>query len=1130
MPNPQCPTCGSPMQLRTARRGRNAGQQFYGCTRYPTCRGILNHQEVESSTPVDTAPNTPTPQLSLPHKFVARPRFEGYQVRFFQSVAATTSVIEGLTDGELTAQAKRAFSQWRLDYPSPVQQPAWNERERQALSVAEKILTRGRITLCSPVIEDTYRKRFLGTEKLHELSLTDQLLSSPPHDIGTDFWLDGPAEKVFYSDYLPNKYGTNFLRWVCPQVEITNLISANAAPQVSGRVDFLICHPHVDKPIIVEIDGQAHQSQGQQDALRDDALSREGFRVIRINSSELESQSGVGLTTLEGLFVVHDKQPDEVFLHNQKLIRYIHAIKLSHQIQLTLLQAIQTGFLPISDSSAWRLSSDLDKVGWLNESESLFVLKSSVDELLSLLRNVGQLYSIQICIAEPSASLGSGSAGIHLAFTGSIHSFLPTFLIQNVSVPFDIANSVFETIPAILDTPSPNTVQYFLNYLFRKQTLWEGQYDAISRTLQGKDSIVLLPTGAGKSMAFQLASFLLPGRAVVIDPIIALMDDQIDNLQSVGIDRAIAITGHFNDPQERSRVLSLFGQGEYLFAYIAPERLQIVEFRESLLALTSHTPISLIAVDEAHCISEWGHDFRTAYLNIGRTSRHYCQSGGITPPLLALTGTASRAVLKDVQRELQIEDFDATITPKSFDRPELKFHVVTSSSAEKVSRLLGYLGQTLPSRFTMPPASFFQTHGKATYSGLVFCPHVNGEYGVVEVSEKIRASLSIPLGIYSGKEPKFYSEHDWKSAKQRVTRQFKHNQIPLLVSTKAFGMGIDKPNIRYTVHYGIPPSIESFYQEAGRAGRDRKTAYCCIIVSVDDAERAKHLLDPNTKPEEVLSTVKNLSWDDNDDVTRALFFQTNAFPGIAVEKSRVAQVIRSLPDLSTRAARSIKFSDLARPEAEKALHRLVVLGIISDYTINYNTDEFTVKLAGATTDSIIETYGRYVAGYLGARRQAEIDKASKLTNLPLTGFAFEMVDLLLHFIYDVIERGRRRALSEMLLASTAKPSDSAIRQRILRYLEATEYSEALEAILSQSDAGLTKTKEIVEAIRSPNEAAELRGQVARYLESYPDHPGLLMLRSLAEAFSRDKNATIVQQNFSASISSASENYSVDEAE
>ncbi len=602
------------------------------------------------------------------------------------------------------------------------------------------------------------------------------------------------------------------------------------------------------------------------------------------------------------------------------------------------------------------------------------------------------------------------------------------------------------------------------------------------------------------------------------------------NAPGVGIDRAIAITGQIDDPQDKSKALSLFGQGEYLFAYIAPERLQIKEFRDALCRLTTHTPISLIAVDEAHCVSEWGHDFRTAYLNIGRTSRTYCESNGIAPPLLALTGTASRAVLKDVQRELQIEDFDATITPKSFDRPELKFHVLSATSAEKGARLLGYLGQTLPSKFSSTPASFFQPNGRATFSGLVFCPHVNGDFGIVNLSESIRRSLSVPVGLYSGEKPKHWDGADWNSHKRAMARQFKHNQIPLLACTKAFGMGIDKPNIRFTIHFGIPPSIESFYQEAGRAGRDRKPAHCCVIVSVDDPERARRLLDPNTKPEDVLASVRNLDWDDNDDVTRALFFQTNAFPGIAVEKSRCAQVLRSLPDPSIKGTKSINFADLERGQAEKALHRLVVLGIISDYTINYNTAEFTVKLAGATKESTIDTYGKYVAGYLGARRQAEIDKASKLLPLPFVEFVLAMVELLLHFIYDVIERGRRRALSEMLLASTVTPTDSAIRQRILRYLEATQYSEALEAILAEPDAGLKKTKEAFEAVRSPNEAAELRGQVARYLESYPDHPGLLMLRSLSEAFSRDKNLTVVQQNFSASISSASENYSVEEAE
>src|SRR5690554_6848387 len=131
------------------------------------------------------------------------------------------------------------------------------------------------------------------------------------------------------------------------------------------------------------------------------------------------------------------------------------------------------------------------------------------------------------------------------------------------------------------------------------------------------------------------------------------MEDQIDNLAMMGIDRCIAITSQIGNPQDRTRVLQLFGQGEYIFAFVSPERFQIDEFRESLRTLTVHTPIAMIVIDEAHCVSEWGHDFRTAYLNIGKTSREYCKSEEHIPPLLALTGTASRAVLKDVQRELQ---------------------------------------------------------------------------------------------------------------------------------------------------------------------------------------------------------------------------------------------------------------------------------------------------------------------------------------------------------------------------------------------------------------------------------------------------------------------------------------------
>jgi ATP-dependent DNA helicase RecQ len=347
-------------------------------------------------------------------------------------------------------------------------------------------------------------------------------------------------------------------------------------------------------------------------------------------------------------------------------------------------------------------------------------------------------------------------------------------------------------------------------------------------------------------------------------------------------------------------------------------------------------------------------------------------------------------------------------------------------------------------------------------------------------------------------------------------------------------MGIDKPNIRYTIHFGIPPSIESFYQEAGRAGRDRRTTYCCIIVSNDDPERSKKVLNPNTKVEDIDEILRNIQREENDDITRVLYFHTNAFRGIAEEEQDIEEVLRHLGDVSKKGKRTLPVPDeikqkankyrKAREIAEKALHRLLLIGVVSDYTIDYSCEEFTVKLSGASTEEILEIYGKYVTNYQPGIGEREIKKASKFLHLSLPEFIMEIVNLLLHFIYEVIERGRRRALNTMLEACTTSSLNKDIRERILRYLEATEYSEPLEQIIDDEKAGLTKCKDLFSSVRSPNEAAELRGQTSRYLESYPDHSGLLMLRSLSEAFSRDKNAEVVKQNFIASISSALTSY------
>ena len=1001
-------------------------------------------------------------------------------------------------------------------------------------------MTRGRITLLSPQLEKKIRELFI-TFEANSLSVKELVLKAYSKK-QKSLWLDSQEEMIFFENYIADLLGPNYEQFVLPQVQMSSLLSPAQEIDPTGyqRVDFAIFHPALKEKIIVEIDGKQHKIE--LDRKRVNILKENGYTVINIPVEEIQKGNGPNLSNLSAK-LTSIRQSKKESMADSESNKFVYAVKIAHQIQILLLQAVKSGFLDLSDVGNWYLFSDLDETGLFSKTESLAILKYSAEDFVELLEKLSRLYSAQQKAGKPVCDLLSQKTTVNLtnsiciSFSNSFTS-IPTFHVQNIYFPFHIANSTSPVSPVKegLMKPKEEDLQYFLEYIFRKPSFWEGQYDGIIRILQNKDALLLLPTGAGKSLVYQLASLLLPGRTVVVDPIISLMEDQIDNLAMMGIDRCIAITSQIGNPQDRTRVLQLFGQGEYIFAFVSPERFQIDEFRESLRTLTVHTPIAMIVIDEAHCVSEWGHDFRTAYLNIGKTSREYCKSEEHIPPLLALTGTASRAVLKDVQRELQITDFDAVITPKTFDRPELKFRVIYASSQEKLAKVKGYLGQVLPSLFNTDSSTFYQTRGKETYSGLVFCTHVGGEFGIEKVSDEISKGLGIANAIYSGRKPKYWEAENYQLHKQNVTKDFKRNKIPLLVCTKAFGMGIDKPNIRYTIHFGIPASIESFYQEAGRAGRDRKTAYCCVALSIDDPDRAKKLLSPNTKVEKINEIIKKTDWEENDDITRILYFHTNSFRGIAEEKKDVEVILRGLGDVSKKGIKTLSIPDSirrkadenrpARQMAEKAIHRLSLIGVVADYTINFSRDEFTIKLSGAGKEEILEAYGNYVASYLQSRRQAEIEKAAKFLHLPHFEFILEMINLLLHFIYEVIERGRRHALYEMLLACTESPNDSDIRQRILRYLEATEYSEELELIIEDETAGLNRCRDLFDSVRSPNEAAELRGQVSRYLESYPDHPALLMLRALSEVFAKDKNSQVAKQNFLASISSALASYSL----
>lgn len=430
-----------------------------------------------------------------------------------------------------------------------------------------------------------------------------------------------------------------------------------------------------------------------------------------------------------------------------------------------------------------------------------------------------------------------------------------------------------------IDPEAEAVLQYFLRNIFRKEKFRKGQLEILSRALKGKSVIGLLPTGGGKSLTYQLAALLQPGFNLVIDPIKSLMKDQFDGLLRNRIDAAGYINSSISDPRERKRAMERMTGGLNIFTFISPERMQIPGFRSSLERMEKEENyFAYCVIDEVHCVSEWGHDFRLSYLKLGENTIKFCKTASGQPiPLFGLTATASFDVLADVQRELAAPSSpealgnEAIVRFETTDRKELNFEVIrttvdenqlgTNYSAKEIRVALGVIKREklqgllwdigakinqynritenletqIPSDFE---GDFFDYEG----AGLIFCPHRSWQFGVTDrykapdrsfgVFDNLPAIPNLKPGTFIGAD-----HEDERVAAQieedsiRNQEMFIDGKLNLLVATKAFGMGIDKPDIRFTVHFNYPSSIESFVQEAGRAGRDRKTALGCILFN-----------------------------------------------------------------------------------------------------------------------------------------------------------------------------------------------------------------------------------------------------------------------------------------------------------
>src|SRR5213595_1889589 len=330
------------------------------------------------------------------------------------------------------------------------------------------------------------------------------------------------------------------------------------------------------------------------------------------------------------------------------------------------------------------------------------------------------------------------------------------------------------------------------------------QQEIVSDALAGRDVFVLMPTGGGKSLCFQLPALMRDGLTIVVSPLISLMKDQVDALQTSGIP-ATYLNSTLDRDESKARWRGLH-RGEYRMLYVAPERLMLETFLERAL----NWKIGQFAIDEAHCISEWGHDFRPEYRDLKKLREHFPDA-----PVMALTATATERVRADIVKQLKLREPRCYVA--SFDRPNLTYRVVPKSAPYE--QLLALI------------------RSRPTDSGIVYC-----------ASRKSTESVARNLNE-DGISAKPYHAGLTPSERTKHQESFLRDDVRVITATIAFGMGINKPNVRFVVHYDLPKNLESYYQETGRAGRDGLPSECVLLFNASDVAKQIHFIDEKSESE-----------------------------------------------------------------------------------------------------------------------------------------------------------------------------------------------------------------------------------------------------------------------------------------
>lgn len=956
-----------------------------------------------------------------------------------------------------------------------------------------------------------------------------------------------PAEKQFFEEVLVPILGFPLLDYLRFQADLKDL-GVQSSAFTRQRTDFSIDTGRGLR-LVIEVDGRQHYEQQAQQYLdrdRDAALKKAGWNIWRVPVSELHDVPKLRqqLTALMKSVKGADWGLDlsKFTTRPLEVMNAVWGATVVARIQFLLLQAMRKGLLLTertlrvhvneSETTVAELAIQ-DFMDWFGRLRGLW----GVPDLppIELVDSANEVADLSIHISCTNPYLQPPDDAGAFAFSRPANQ-----MVEEPSLRF--------TRREYLDRlPEKDLLESFAQDFFRKRELREGQFEILSRILMGKDAIGLLPTGGGKSLTYQLASLLLPGATLYVAPLKSLLQDQYERLRVDGIDGCGFISSALSTP-ERIQQESRFTAGKMRLLQVAPERFLMENFRTLLQDYQSNFgAITQVVVDECHCVSEWGHDFRPAYLSLSRIVRNRTSRLGSSAPVVALTGTASSVVLDDVRRELGVADGSAIIRAKRLDRPELELRFRKVPSSGK------------PVAFVEEVNDFLDTHRGTNGGLLVFTQHVNGSFGVFDIATNLTKQLQLVPGqdirIYSGEAPKKISDTfaagEWERQKAQTQRDFINprgaESFQILVATSAFGMGIDKPSIRKVIHYLSPQSPEAYYQEVGRAARDREPAVAVMLFSDEASETTDKVLSPETEIDEARKIHASLKRGvPVGDFLTTFFFHASRFTGVEEEVGQVVQALNAIHFLVDKGESLVLRYDPskistgwnAQGPLEYSLVRLIHLGVVIDYTKDYNAKTFEVTVssewshfrnsAEAYRGLFIDNFEAYVRRYETRRVTPLIKELTEAAS----GEAIEVaaITAIIKYLYSQIERRRRTSTRTMLELAREGITDMAeARKRLLFYLQASDkFTHDLE-LLAKTDNDATAWAQIAGSVEAPVDVDELRGAAARVLESYPTHPGLLFLSAITRRNPSDGEMERSKEDFQAALKIVTEQESPDSA-